>query len=481
MAVNDSPIKYPIDDTEFDGATLDMLRDTLSKNNPELLKHAAAELSSAKKRLDNLIDVIDRNLVALDKSWTEGEDAKTVKAQLRRLKESAESISKAIATEAGGQPHGVAPALVSQALVLTAMSGKSVPKDPGSDISFLEAAFEGGAAGTAVGAGVGFFAGGVGAVPGAVIGAVTGTIVGGITSLFSDTPFANLFGESKEEKERKLAKQHIDKLSEITKINNELFPVSLRTDTPEFSIGPTVPDLTPTNAKLPNGGGLPGGPSLGIDPDKLNGIDPNLNGDLNAGKPGELPGHNPFDPASKLPGDGNLSGSGLPGANGFDPNGSYGSGIGSGTGSGTGDGNGTGGKTPDGKIPGAPDLDPGALTAPSTPETTLAAYNPELSAYNNTNGNPSTTYGNANVGTNGPGAGAGAGAGAGGAAGAVGAARAYGSAGSMVPAMPMSAAGNKDEQEERERTTWLYEDDDLFSSEERTTIPLINDKSKGRA
>ncbi|MBB5074868.1 WXG100 family type VII secretion target [Nonomuraea endophytica] len=475
MAVNDSPIKVPMEDTEFDGATLDMLRDTLSKNNPELLKHAAAELSSAKKRLDNLIEVIDRNLVALDKSWSAGEDATTVKAQLRRLKESAQNISTAIAVESGGQPHGVAPALVSQAVVLTAMSGKSVPKDPGSDISFLEAAFEGGAAGTAVGAGVGFFAGGVGAVPGAVIGAVTGTILGGITSLFSDTPFANLFGESKEEKERKLAKQHIDKLSEITKINNELFPVSLRTDTPEFTINPKVPELTPYNGKLPNGGGLPGGANIGFDPNALNGVDPNLNGDLNAGKPGELPGYNPFDPTSKLPGDGNLNGSGLPGMNG---SGLDGDGLnGNGPGNGTGDGGDLNGGAPDGKLPGTPGFDPNALSAPNGPDTTLASYNPELSAYNNTGG-PATTYGNANVGN---GTFSGTGGGPGNGNGAMGAMRAYGGAGSMTPMMPMTGAGNKGDEEERERSTWLLEDDDVFSSDQKTTIPLINDKSKGKA
>ncbi|MEV4894216.1 hypothetical protein AB0K48_33010 [Nonomuraea sp. NPDC055795] len=474
MAVNDSPIKVPMEDTEFDGATLDMLRETLSKNDPELLKHAAAELSSAKKRLDNLIEVIDRNLVALDKSWTAGEDATTVKAQLRRLKESAQSISTAIAVESGGQPHGVAPALVSQALVLTAMSGKSVPKDPGSDISFLEAAFEGGAAGTAVGAGVGFFAGGVGAVPGAVIGAVTGTIVGGITSLFSDTPFANLFGDSKEEKERKLAKKHIDKLSEITKINNELFPVSLRTDTPEFTINPRVPELTPYNGKLPDGSGLPNGANIGFDPNALNGIDPNANGDLNAGKPGELPGYNSFDPTSKLPGDGNLSGTGLPGMNGsgLDGNGPNGDG----NGNGPGDGN-LNGRAPDGKLPGTPGFDPNALSAPNGPDTRLASYNPELSAYNT--GGPATTHGNANVGNGGFG---GSGGGPGGAAnGAMGAMRAYGGAGSMTPMLPMTAAGNKSEEEERERSTWLLEDDDVFTSDQKTTNPLINGKSKGKA
>ena len=40
------------------------------------------------------------------------------------------------------------------------------------------------------------FAGGVGAVPGAVIGAVGGTIAGGVTTLFTDGPFQNMFGDS---------------------------------------------------------------------------------------------------------------------------------------------------------------------------------------------------------------------------------------------------------------------------------------------
>ncbi|MFE0147263.1 WXG100 family type VII secretion target [Nonomuraea sp. NPDC059007] len=469
MPEQEGTIKYQITSTEFDGATLDMLRETLKNNKPELVKLAAAELSSAKKRLDNLVAVLDKHLAALETSWPAGDDATMVKDQLRRLKGSAENVSKAIAYESGGKAFGVAPALVSQATLLAAMGGKSVPKDPGSDISFLEAAYEGGTAGTVVGAGVGFFVGGVGTVPGAVIGAISGSIIGGITSLFSDTPFANLFGESKEEKERKLAKEHIQKLSELTKINNDLFPDTLRTNTPDWNFTFKDPALSPYNGSMPNAGGLPTGTNVAFDPDALKGFDPSLNGDLNAGKPGQIPGFDAFDPSSKLPGGANLNGTGMDGS-GLDGSGMNGDGM-------NGDGNLNGG-APNGNLPGTPGFDPNALSAPNGkggPETTLAGYNPELSTFNS--GNPATTYGNNGVGAGGPSGGMSNGN----ANGAMGAVRAYGGAGSMTPMMPMTSAGNKSEEEERERSTWLLEDDDVFTSDQKTTNPLINGKSKGKA
>ncbi|GAA3130198.1 hypothetical protein [Nonomuraea salmonea] len=115
MAEQQQPIRTQIDQTEFDGATTQMVRETLTANKPELLRTAAGELMTAKKRLDNLVEVLDKHLRALDARWTQGDDAKIVKKALRKLRDSAADVSTTISAQPADakqcptNPSGVAP------------------------------------------------------------------------------------------------------------------------------------------------------------------------------------------------------------------------------------------------------------------------------------------------------------------------------------------------------------------------------------
>jgi hypothetical protein len=477
MAENQTYIRQHVDDSEFDGSTLDMVRETLGKNKPQLLQSAAGEFMTAKERLDHLIGVLDKHLAELDKHWTGSDDSRVVKAQLRRLRESAHSVSTVINDRPPGtQQHpakasGVAPALEQQGLTLAA-SRSDVPDTPDRDVSILEGAMQGaeggGGVGAGVGAGVGFFAAGVGAIPGAaagaVIGGLTGAVAGGVTAVFTDGPFANLFGDSKEEQDRKRAKEHIKKLSEATKANNDAFPASLRTDIPEFDMAPVdLPD-TPFSRQGPTASGLPAGIHPPYDPSALSG--PKLNGfgypDVNTdGFNGDqIPGYDGTTPTGTLP-----DGSGI---------GNAGTGL-----------NGTDLNNPDLNNPDSPhlngaDLADGSRTAQTgtggnAPTTALAgAPDPTAANHANTAFATNAGYNGAGSGMSGAG-GTGAGGGAGGAG-----IRGLGGNG-MFGAPHGGGAGGGEDTQERERTTWLLEDEDVFSSDESTTSAFIRvETKKGR-
>ncbi|MEV6031674.1 hypothetical protein AB0L65_11030 [Nonomuraea sp. NPDC052116] len=461
-----APIRDEIGSIEFEGITLDLLRDTLAKNNPQLMNQAAVELLEGKVRLDNLVDVVDKHLRELNDRWTSGEDAKTVKAQLRKLREAAADVSTTVsdqpvdAKNPPKNPHGVAPALLVHAKTLSVAKG-DVPDNPGSDIDFGEAAVTG----AAIGGAIGVFCGGVGSVPGVVIGAGVGVLVGGITRFISDLPFANLWGDTKEEKDRKKAAEAIKLLSQDTKLNNDVFPPELRTEIPQFAaLTPQFP-TDPFGGKKVIGGNIPAGLNQPYDPtsgfDRLNqdGMqDPSLH---------QIPGMDTITtPTSTFP-------------NGTDGMGD--TGIGNGQ-----NGIGTNGQN-SGNNPGL--IDPSAANpnananlngfhGPNTgrPTTSLAGMpDPSLS-------NPSTSLPTTGIGSPYGGSGAGGGAfGAGNGANAAGL-RGLGGGSSMVPAVPLSGGqGGGQDRQERERTTFLLEDEDLFRSDVTTTNHLIKGDAKGKA
>jgi hypothetical protein len=55
------------------------------------------------------------------------------------------------------------------------------------------------------------------------------------------------------------------------------------------------------------------------------------------------------------------------------------------------------------------------------------------------------------------------------------------SAGSAMPFVPHGGSGTSEGDEERERSTWLLEDEDLFMSDRPVTSPLIDGAPKGKA
>ncbi|MFF4619817.1 hypothetical protein [Nonomuraea jabiensis] len=472
MAEYQAPIRGEIGSLEFEGATLDLLRDTLAKNKPQLIGQAAAEFLEAKVRLDNLVDVIDRHLRELDKHWTAGEDAKIVKKQLRRLREAAADISTTISDQPVDSknppknPHGVAPALIVHARTLSAAKG-DVPDNPGSDIDFGEAAVTGGVAGAAIGS----FFGGVGAVPGVVIGAGVGVLVGGITRFISDLPFANLWGDSKEEKDRKKAAEAIKLLSQDTKLNNDVFPAQLRTDIPQFmALSPNVP-TDPFGGRNGIGGNIPAGLNQAFDPTAgFDGL--NQDGMQDPGRH-QIPGIDTTNnPTSTFP-DGTV--------------GTVGTGIGNGQ-----DGIGGNGQNGAGNVPGLTDpssalnanananLNPNGSQGSNTgrPTTSLAGI-PDPSVSGPSTNLPTTGIGSPYGGSGTGGSGFGAGAGNGVSAAAL---RGLGGGSSMVPAVaPSGGRGGGQERQEIERTTYLLEDEDLFRSDVTTTNHLIKGDSKGMA
>ncbi|MET8861476.1 hypothetical protein ABZW11_00835 [Nonomuraea sp. NPDC004580] len=496
MAEQQQPIRTQIDQTEVDGATTQLVRDTLTANKPELLRAAAGELMTAKKRLDNLVEVLDRHLRALDARWTEGEDAKIVKKALRKLRDSAADVSTTISAQPADakqcptNPSGVAPALLLQAHTLAAYSGSKLPETPDRDVSFLEAAFQGGTTGAGVGAIGGAFFGGVGAGPGAVIGAVFGTVAGGVTSLFTDGPFANLVGESKEEKDRKLAKEHLRLLSQATAANNQVFPAQLRTDIPLFGLGPGDMPRTP----------------YGGDPNIRNASFNPKNTDLGEFAPPNQDGL--YDPSQhQIPGLGGVGGLGG-GQNGTGQNGTgldgFGSdGIGSdGIGS---DGAGPGGTGLDGtgqdgagldatngaNLPNGTGVDGADLKAPGTPSGTTLAGLPDPSQLGglpnpNTAVNPPASTGIGTGYAGGPGGGGAGGYGAVGGAlgGPAGAAAMRGLGGGGLPMVPMiPPSGQKQEEEKNEmgRSAYVWDEEDYFTSDVPTIDANINGGTKGRA
>jgi hypothetical protein len=374
------------------------------------------------------------------------------------------------------KPSGVAPALEQQGLTLAA-SRSGVPDSPDRDVSILEGALQGaetgGMAGGTVGAGVGFFAAGVGALPGAaagaVIGGVTGAVAGGVTAVFTDGPFGNLFGDSKEEQDRKRAKEHIKKLSEATKANNDAFPASLRTDIPEFDMAPADLPNTPFNRQGPTANGLPAGIHQPYDPSALSGPKPNGFGYPDVNTDGfngdQVPGYDGTKPTG-TGADGSDLGNAGTGLNGTDLNGS--------------DLNGPHLDSPDLNGAGLPDGPRTAQTGTggSAPTTALAGV-PNPTAANHASTAFATNAGYDGAGSGGAGsgvAGSGGGAGAGGGAGGAGTRGLGGN--SMVGAPHGGGAGGGDDEQERTRTTYLLEDEDVFSSDVSTTSAFIRGEAK---
>ncbi|AQZ66688.1 PE-PGRS virulence associated protein [[Actinomadura] parvosata subsp. kistnae] len=473
------PIRQDFDTGEVDYADLQLLRDHLNKNKPELLRSAAEEFLTAKRRLEHLIGVIDRHLRALDEHWTTGNDAKTVKAELRRLRAAASDVSTTIsnqpvdAEQCPANPSGVAPALLLQAHTLSVFSGKNLPESADRDVSVLEGAFQGGAVGT-IGGGV------IGGPPGAVIGAVVGTLAGGVTALFTDGPFANLVGDSKEEKDRKAAKEHIKLLTEATNQNNQAFPVELNTDIPQFSpLAPRTPTIPDVNG--PGGGTVPAGLGQGLDPGAP-GIDglgyPTGQDGLTDPSLHRIPGVDTTYPGGTLP-DGSAvgatpgGGTGLGGTNGA--GGAGGANLPGGQGADVPATNvpGAGGTSPNAPQTSLAGLGDPAATLPQVPSTTTPALNAAATNVPATGiGSP---YGGSSVGGafgNGAAAGAASAAGRG----------ASGRAPTVPVVPPVGARGKgKEDAQETTRTTWLLEDDSLFASDVPTINPTLKGESKGKA
>ncbi|GGO18009.1 hypothetical protein GCM10010116_36310 [Microbispora rosea subsp. aerata] len=497
MAERKMPIRAAIDAAEPGVVTLEALRTALDKADPELIRAASSEFKSVHDKLKTVVETLDRHLDALDKHWTTGEDAKQVKKQLRRLRASTVAVMTAIVDTSlpAGQmgppsPRGVVPALDVYASSLNQFRGENVPKPTESDIDWYDAALEAGAVGAAGGAIAGSPFAGVGAIPGAVIGGVGGFIVGGIGgaigSVFGDGPFFNLFGESKEEKDMKAAEEHLRKLTQATQAANALFPESLDTDVPKFDATP--PTFTPVTGP---GTGLPGGtPSTGVrgwqSPASLGdlGPGPGANGLGDGGFPGWNGG--PYGPGGTgVPGGGSGTGVGGPGSGGpgldvpgIDVPGPDGDGLdadgpGGGLGrtgaggAGTGlDGTGPGGTSLASHTPQPPGSGP--TGAPGAGSGT--GYGTGYGGGRGGPGWPSGAYGTGGA----PGAGGGIGIGGAGANAAALRAGAGGGGGNgMFPVAPHGTGGDG-ERLERERTTWLLEDEDFFVSDQQTTSPRID-------
>ncbi|WP_049570656.1 WXG100 family type VII secretion target [Nonomuraea sp. SBT364] len=458
MAEYQSDIKADFSTEDFEGATLEMLRESLNKNKPNLLREAATEFFTAKERLDNLVGVLDRHLRALEESWTDSADSRVVKTSLRRLRESAADVSRTISAHPPElcpvNPSGVAPALNMQAATLDRYRGEHIPDDPNNP-SILERGVQGGQLGLKFGG-----------PQGGIIGTGGGLVYG-----LGET----LFGESEQEKNMKKAKKHLRQLTLETATNNNVFPQSLRTEIPQFeTIAPDVP-ITPFNqAKLP--GGLPSGmaqpfdPS-GLGPDGLNG--PGQDGLFDPGKH-QIPGLGDGFPGSSLPGGSVPGGPGFPGdgSGGFPGDGSgYPGGPGL-----PGSGQNPGSATTNAGLPNGPQL-PGSGT--DNPTTSLAGLgDPNLPGYpNSTNGLPSTGYPNGQSGGIGSAYGAAAGQSAASTAGL----RGMGGGSPMVPMIPPAGAATGQDRQERERTTYLLGDEDDFRSDVATTNHLIDGKGKAKA
>ncbi|MGI5161055.1 WXG100 family type VII secretion target [Microbispora sp. CA-102843] len=489
MAERKMPIRAAIDASEPGVVTLDSLRTALEKTDPELIRAASGEFKSVHDKLKSVVETLDRHLDALDKHWTTGEDAKQVKEQLRRLRGSMAAAMTAIVDTSlpGGQtgppsPHGVVPALDVYASSLNQFRGENVPKPTKSDVDWYDAAVEAGAVGAAGGAIAGSPFAGVGAIPGAVIGGVGGFIVGGIGgaigSVFGDGPFFNLFGESKEEKDMKAAEEHLKKLTQATQAANALFPASLDTDVPKFdSTPPAYTPVTGPGTTLPNGTlptdvrGWQNPSSLG---DLGTGSGPNGLGD------GGFPGWNgvgdPYGPGTGVPGGGiGSGGTGLDGTggglDGNGPGGDLNGGLG-GTGAGGSAGTGSGGTGGNGTR-----LD-GTGSDGAGHGTSLSAHTPQPADFGGPTGasgaGSGTGYGGGYGGGYGASAGSGAGSGIGtGGTGVNTAALRAGAGNGVVPMAPHGTGGDG-ERQERERSTWLLEDEDVFVSDQQTTSPRID-------
>ncbi|MFG2077425.1 WXG100 family type VII secretion target [Nonomuraea maritima] len=504
MAELQHEIRTHLDTTVHDGVTLDMVRENMARNKPELLRSAAAELLQAKDRLDSLAAVLKHHLNKLDELWTKSDDSRVAKASLRRLQDAAADVSTTISNasvnddQCPANPQGVAPALLLQAHTLAEYGGSNLPESPDRDVSILEAAFQGGMMGAGGGAVVGAVAGvGLGAGPGAVIGAVFGTVAGGVTAFFTDGPFGNIVGESKEEKDAKLAKEHVRLLSEATRANNEVFPQRLQTDIPQYyAPSPNVPRTPFSGGGYPAvGAGFPGG--AGDDP-----IGPGLPGQDGLFDPSrhQIPGMDGPGGAGTQPGPGGTAPGTVPGgtAPGAVPGVLPGAGTGTGAGAGAapgsgadagyGAGPGLDGATGPGANPGHGDLAAGGPSAgrsgtslaglpdPSVPYT--SATSPSAaglgSPYGST-GQTTTGIGSAYGSTGGGVAGAGGGTGPGpvsprGAGGAP-----------MLPVLPPQGGRGGREQQETPRTMYALDDEDYFRSDETTTSPYIAGDKRGRA
>ncbi|MFI6501432.1 hypothetical protein [Nonomuraea typhae] len=198
---------------------------------------------------------------------------------------------------------------------------------------------------------------------------------------------------------------------------------------------------------------------------------------------GDLPGYNPDNPGGDIPGlnpPGGIPPYKGPDGNyppGYDPNNPGGNGNGNGNGTGNGNGNGNGpGNSPIPKYPNGTDV-PAYNPNSGNPPNTTPAYNPDagpngtkLADFQPANYNPvtspTTTGSPYPTGVpGGPGTGAGTGIGAGGLSGVPGGpgAGAAGLNGSGMPMMPMTGAGaGGNEERDRESTTWLLEDEDVW-------------------
>jgi hypothetical protein len=448
---------------------LDDLRDAMNKTDPDLVSQASAEFSGIRSRLSAVVTVLDRHITALDEHWTTGDDAREVKTQLRRLRDAADAVVTAIRPESpdhvpsGHMPStGIAPALDQYAATLTAFRGDNVP-DHASGLPLSEMGHEamdygkkGGAGGFVIGAAFD----GIGAVPGTAIGSIAGTVVGGVHALISGN----------DDRDRKAAAEHLRKLSEATSAANDVFPADLVTDVPVFTYTPTMPDLDVDLTPLHVGHDADVG-------DSTTRYDPSSP----AGPPGALRGVGDTGTDGAGLGGADLDGSGLDG--GWSP------GYGSGNGTGGADGTGLGGGGLDGTgttgLGGGTSADP-ALTGSNGSSAGSSDHGSDLAGQwpgaDPTGGRGSAYPGGTGIGTGagyGAGQGSGYGAGVPTGPGVTGAGARMGGTGSMMPLLPYGG-GTAEEERERERTTHLLEDDDVFTSDRAVTPQRIDHSSKDR-
>ncbi|NUP80531.1 MAG: hypothetical protein HOV96_23590 [Nonomuraea sp.] len=255
----------------------------------------------------------------------------------------------------------------------------------------------------------------------------------------------------------KRAADHLKKVNERIVEHYNAMPPDVQQALPDPGV-PEIPDFRSGN------GTVPGPPNLGGD-----GVPANYaNAAFNPGSPPDGPGGHP---------------TGVPGV-GDGPAGSYPSAPGGpGTGFNGADNPYSGADPSDltgttlGQPPGAPSASTSAPSAPGNRTTDLAGYDPSLSTVPNSAYPATTPAPGSGPGVNGPGTMGvfpGPGSSSAGSAAMANAARA-GTAGagslgsSMMGGVPAGRGGAGEEQRDRESTTWLDEDDDVWGGPEGTT------------
>ncbi|MFC6880068.1 WXG100 family type VII secretion target [Actinomadura yumaensis] len=392
---------------EWDG-DIDALKQILNATKPDEVRQAGEAYANAAKKFQATADLLRKHAIGLSNAW-KGTDSNAAQKQMQRL-------------NATGREMNVRYGENGTALTQHAEKLQWY-KDHAPGEGLIPHFDVGSAAKFALGATIAGPAGGVLAVGGLNVSKTLGDI-------------KNFFGNE----EKKLAKQHMQKLQERTiETNNNWVPKEITVDMPNPGAG-----VNDRNPQIPGGGvpggGVPGGgvPGGGVPGGGVPGGGVPGGGVPGGGVPGGgVPGGGV--PGGGIPGGGHGSDlSGLPGGGGggggdpFGRQGLGGGGI-------PGGGGGGGGGVPGGGIPGG---GAGGLAG----------------------GIPG---GGAGMGKGAMGAGAGAGKGGFGA----GKAGAGGMGGAPMGGRGGGAGGGGND--EHERTTWLHEDEDVWGGSDGDTSPPV--------